>query len=85
MTLQDLPRMFVGTSGFSYKEWKGSFYPRRHEGCRDARILRGAVRHGGAEQHVLPLPAEQTLRQWAEQVPAGFRFALKASRTITHI
>jgi uncharacterized protein YecE (DUF72 family) len=85
MTLQDLPRMFVGTSGFSYKEWKGSFYP---ADMKDAGMLAWyAERFRTVELNntFYRLPAEKTLAQWAAQVPAGFRFALKASRTITHL
>jgi uncharacterized protein YecE (DUF72 family) len=78
-------RLFVGTSGFSYKAWKGSFYP---ADMKDAGMLAYyAAQFDTVELNntFYRLPNESTLRQWLEQVPPGFRFALKASRTITHL
>lgn len=77
-------RLLAGTSGFSYKAWKGSFYP---ETLKEAGMLKYyASQFDTVELNntFYRLPNEQTLRQWAEQVPAGFMFALKASRVITH-
>lgn len=77
-------RLRVGTSGFSYKEWKGSFYP---EKMKEADMLPYyAERFDTVELNntFYRLPNENTLRQWVSQVPEGFRFALKASRIITH-
>lgn len=76
--------LHAGTSGFSYKEWKGSFYP---EKMKEADMLPYyAERFDTVELNntFYRLPNESTLRQWAERVPAGFSFALKASRIITH-
>lgn len=77
--------LWVGTSGYSYKEWKGSFYP---SAMKDAEML-------GFYAERLPaveinntfyrLPKASVLESWREQVPPGFRFVLKASRRITHI
>ncbi len=77
--------LWVGTSGYSYKEWKGSFYPAK---LPDAEML-------GYYAERLPaveinntfyrLPKASVLESWAGQVPASFRFVLKASRRITHI
>lgn len=77
-------RLFAGTSGFSYKEWKGIFYPRD---LADAAML-------GFYAERLPaveinntfyrMPRAEVLAGWAGKVPDGFRFVLKASRRITH-
>jgi uncharacterized protein YecE (DUF72 family) len=78
-------RLRAGTSGFSYKEWRGSFYP---EKMKEADMLPYySERFDTVELNntFYRLPNETTLRQWAGQVPAGFGFALKASRIITHI
>ncbi|MGH2349537.1 MAG: DUF72 domain-containing protein [bacterium] len=74
----------AGTSGFSYPEWKGSFYP--------ADLPPGGMLHHYAS--VFPTveinntfyryPTDETLRQWAGAVPAEFRFSIKAHRRITH-
>ncbi|HEX6133589.1 MAG TPA: DUF72 domain-containing protein [Longimicrobiales bacterium] len=78
-------RVRAGTSGFSYKEWKGSFYP---EKMKDAEMLPYyAARFDTVELNntFYRLPNEKTLQQWSAQAPPGFQFALKASRVITHI
>jgi uncharacterized protein YecE (DUF72 family) len=74
----------VGTSGFSYKEWRGSFYP---EGLPADEMLRSyAERRPTVEINntFYRLPRASVLEGWAAQVPEHFRFALKASRRITH-
>ena len=77
-------RLWPGTSGFSYKEWKGSFYP---EDLPDSGMLAWyAERFPAVEINntFYRMPSRKLLQGWAEQVPEGFRFALKASRRITH-
>ena len=74
----------VGTSGYAYKEWRGSFYP---EKLKPAEMLRYyAERFSTVEINntFYKLPERGTLERWAEQVPAGFVFVLKASQRITH-
>ncbi len=77
-------RVHVGTSGYAYKEWRGSFYP---EKIRDRDMLRYyAERLLTVEINntFYRLPGRETLLRWAEQVPPDFRFVLKASQRITH-
>jgi uncharacterized protein YecE (DUF72 family) len=78
-------RILAGTSGFSYKEWKGSFYPEDMK--PDGMLSYYAERLDTVELNntFYRLPNEKTLAAWAGQVPHTFRFALKASRTITHL
>jgi uncharacterized protein YecE (DUF72 family) len=74
----------VGTSGFSYKEWKGSFYP---EKIKPADMLRFyGERFGTVEINntFYRMPTASTLEPWGEQVGEGFRFVLKAPQRITH-
>jgi uncharacterized protein YecE (DUF72 family) len=78
-------RLFVGTSGFAYKEWVGEFYP---PGTKSADYLaRYAERLPSVEINYtfqrLPTPA--TLAQWCERTPENFVFSLKAHRRITHM
>jgi uncharacterized protein YecE (DUF72 family) len=74
----------AGTSGFSYAEWKGVFYPEK----LPAREMLGyyAQRLPSVEINntFYRLPKASVLEAWAGQVPASFRFAVKASRRITH-
>jgi uncharacterized protein YecE (DUF72 family) len=78
-------RVAAGTSGFAYKEWRGSFYP---EGMKEEAMLSWyAGRFATVEINntFYRLPNEKTLRHWMEQVPPGFTFSIKASRSITHM
>jgi uncharacterized protein YecE (DUF72 family) len=80
-----LVRLFAGASGFSYKPWKGPFYP---ADLPDSEMLAYyAARLPAVEINntFYRLPKAQLLEDWAAQTPDGFRFVLKASRRITHI
>lgn len=77
-------RVWTGTSGFSYDAWKGSFYP---DGLPQREMLAHYARRLPAVEinnTFYRMPRESVLESWANQVPDGFRFALKASRRITH-
>lgn len=74
----------MGTSGWSYPEWRGRFYP---EGTAPARMLDFYSRQfATVEAHATyrRLPAQAALLRWRSQVPPGFRFAPKAHLGITH-
>jgi len=75
----------VGTSGWAYAHWKGAFYPARIGS--DAMLAAYAERFDCVEINSTfhRLPAPETLERWAATVPPHFRFAVKASRYITHI
>lgn len=76
--------LHVGTSGWQYKEWKGSFYP---DGLAVGRMLAYyGERFDSVEVNntFYRMPNPEVLKGWAEQVPAGFTFAVKASQRITH-
>jgi uncharacterized protein YecE (DUF72 family) len=76
--------LFAGTSGFAYREWIGPFYP---EGLPAAQMLRfyaGRLPAVEINNTFYRMPKAALLESWAEQVPAGFRFVLKASQRITH-
>lgn len=78
-------RFFVGTSGFSYPAWRGSFYP---EGLPESKMLSFyAERLGAVEVNnsFYRMPSAKVLDDWIGQVPESFRFALKASQRITHV
>jgi uncharacterized protein YecE (DUF72 family) len=78
-------RLLAGASGYSYKPWKGPFYP---ADLPDAEMLAYyAARLPAVEINntFYRLPKAEVLEVWSEKTPSGFRFALKASRKITHI
>jgi uncharacterized protein YecE (DUF72 family) len=75
---------YVGSSGWSYPEWRGSFYP---DGAQPPDFLRlYAERLNAVELNATfyRLPSEAQLEAWAAQTPPGFRFAVKLSRHIAH-
>ena len=77
--------MFIGTSGWQYQHWRGSFYPR---GVAQARWLEYyAARFGVVEVNnaFYRLPAAGTFVHWRERTPEDFVLAVKASRYLTHI
>lgn len=76
--------LYAGTSGFSYKEWKGPFYPEKIK--NDELLAYYATRLSAVEINntFYRMPKTSVLEGWAENVPADFRFVLKASRRITH-
>lgn len=77
-------RAYVGMSGFGYTTWAPRFYP---EGTRPKDLLRAyATKLASVESNYTfnALPSEKTLASWTDATPAAFRFALKASRRITH-
>jgi uncharacterized protein YecE (DUF72 family) len=74
----------VGTSGYAYKEWKGSFYPKGL--AASAMLPYYAARFDAVEINAsfYTPPDVKTVAAWAAQAPAGFSFALKAPQKITH-
>lgn len=77
-------RLWVGASGYSYKEWKGNFYPESMK--PDAMLAFYAQRLPSVEINntFYQMPKAPVLEQWASATPDDFRFAIKASRRITH-
>ena len=77
-------KLRAGTSGYSFKEWKGTFYPADLK--QDGMLSFYATRFSTLEINntFYRLPKESVLTQWASQVPDGFTFAIKASQKITH-
>jgi len=75
----------VGTSGWSYKQWKGGFYPAELPADDMLRYYAGRLPTVEVNNSFYRIPKEKVLVEWAAQVPPDFRFVLKASRRITHI
>jgi uncharacterized protein YecE (DUF72 family) len=77
-------KLHAGTSGFAFKEWKGSFYPGDLKD--DGMLGYYASKFPTVEINntFYRLPREDVLQSWAAQVPEPFTFAIKASQRITH-
>jgi len=78
-------KLLAGTSGYAFKEWKGSFYPADLKD--DGWLAFYAARFPSVEINntFYRLPKESVLLDWASRVPEHFTFAIKASQRITHM
>lgn len=74
----------VGTSGYAYKEWKGSFYPADLKADAYLRYYGTQFRTVEINNTFYRMPTEKLLLGWSQQVPEGFTFVLKAAQRITH-
>lgn len=77
--------VYVGTSGYAYKEWKGTFYP---EDLPDKQMLKfygERFRSVEINSTFYRMPKESMLQAWTNEVPADFKFVIKAPQQITHI
>lgn len=78
-------RLMAGASGYSFKEWKGTFYP---DGMKPEGMLAYYSEHLPTVEinnTFYQMPKTAVLDNWAKLTPASFRFAIKASRRITHM
>src|SRR5262245_60996863 len=77
--------LYVGTSGYSYKEWKGSFYPADLPEKQMLHFYGERFRSVEINNTFYRMPKESVLESWAAEVPADFKFVLKAPQRITHM
>jgi uncharacterized protein YecE (DUF72 family) len=76
--------LYVGTSGYSYSQWKGSFYPKKLSAKQMLPYYSEHFRTVEINYTFRRLPTASVLDRWAGAVPAAFQFALKAPEQITH-
>lgn len=78
-------KLYAGASGYSFKEWNGIFYP---EKCKPGEMLpfySERLPTVEINNTFYRMPAVSMLEEWVKCTPGGFRFAIKASRRITHM
>ena len=75
----------IGTSGYSYKEWKGSFYPAELSNDGMLEYYAGQFDTVEVNNTFYRMPSSKMLEKWSNQVGDGFTFVIKASRRITHM
>ena len=71
-------KLLAGTSGFSYKEWKGSFYPRDLANVKMLAYYAQQLPAVEINNTFYRMPSVSVLESWSEQVSDGFQFVLKA-------
>ncbi len=76
--------IMIGTSGYNYPEWRGTFYPEKFPTAKMLPYY--AERFGTVEVNYTfyRTPSAKTILGWDRETPAGFRFTLKAPQRITH-
>ena len=79
-----MARAYVGTSGFSYPEWRGIFYPEKMASDEFLGFYAGRLNGVEIDRTFYRMPNRATLENWKAATPPGFKFALKASQKITH-
>lgn len=77
-------KVFSGTSGYSYKEWQGKFYPDKLKATQMLGFYASQLPTVEINNTFYRLPKASVLQSWKEQVPNHFRFSIKASQHITH-
>jgi uncharacterized protein YecE (DUF72 family) len=76
--------IWIGTSGYNYPEWKGSFYPEKMPAAKMLPYYAERFPTVEINYTFYRMPTEKLVGGWAEQVPSPYKFTLKAPRRITH-
>ena len=77
--------ILIGTSGFSYKEWKGTFYPKELPAKQYLSFYARHFKTTEINNSFYRIPTEQNIAAWYAEVPADFSFTLKLNQKITHM
>ena len=77
--------MLAGASGYSFKEWKGIFYPEKIKPEEMLPFYCGKLPTVEINNTFYRMPKTSVLEAWKNTAPDGFKFAIKASRRITHM
>ncbi len=78
-------KVFVGTSGYSYKEWKGTFYPEDISPGEMLAYYASRFETVEINNTFYRMPQSNVVASWAAQTPEHFSFVLKAPQKVTHI
>jgi len=76
--------IWIGTSGFQYAEWKGTFYPEDLAASKMLPFYAERLATTEINYTFRRIPSATTIENWKKLTPEKFRFALKASQRITH-
>jgi uncharacterized protein YecE (DUF72 family) len=79
-----IPRVLVGTSGFSYPAWRGRFYPEDLPAAKMLHFYAQTLSTVEINNTFYRQPTAALLEAWAGETPPTFRFSLKAPQRITH-
>lgn len=71
-------KSWIGTSGFQYPEWKGTFYPEDMSTAKMLAFYASQFRTTEINYTFRSLPSAKTIQRWGDETPEKFRFSLKA-------
>jgi uncharacterized protein YecE (DUF72 family) len=75
----------IGTSGWSYKHWRGLYYPEKLASGKWLEFYAESFSTTELNRSFYKLPSPETIASWIRRVPKGFRFCVKMSRFLTHM
>jgi uncharacterized protein YecE (DUF72 family) len=78
-------KVYTGTSGFSYKEWIGNFYPEKIKPGRMLEYYSSKLGVVEINNTFYRMPKKEVVENWSRETPDEFLFSIKASRKITHL
>jgi len=79
-----LVKFHIGTAGWDYKDWKGSFYPKSLEDHQRLKFYTNFFEIVEINSTFYNLPGYETVEKWIERVPDDFRYVVKVWQKITH-
>lgn len=78
-------KIYIGTSGWSYKDWKGVYYPEKMKSTDWISFYANDFDITEINSSFYHLPRHETIVKWIDKVPTGFKFCPKMSRYLTHM
>jgi uncharacterized protein YecE (DUF72 family) len=77
-------KIVTGTSGWQYKEWRGSLYPEKMKEADMLGFYATRLRAVEVNYTFRRIPEASVFERWRQQVPDGFQFILKMPQQVTH-
>jgi uncharacterized protein YecE (DUF72 family) len=80
-----MPNVYAGASGWAYSSWKPDFYPAKLASAKFLSYYATRLNSVEVNYTFRSFPTDKLLRRWSDATPAGFKFAIKAHQSITHV
>jgi uncharacterized protein YecE (DUF72 family) len=80
-----MPKVYAGASGWAYSSWKPDFYPVKLASAKFLSYYATRLNSVEVNYTFRSFPTDRLLRGWMDATPAGFKFAIKAHQSITHV
>lgn len=83
--MKDVGKIYIGTSGWHYKHWVGTFYPEGTKAAGQLAYYHNFFKTVEINNSFYRIPSAQTFENWKNGVPADFLFAVKGNRHFSHL